>query len=204
MPEIFANQETEADLLLLVDIFNDSSGYLAFAAPCNLNGYNYRPNIGMVRINNKKFNISQKTIRQYFYILLHEIFHILVFSPTLYDKYVSSDSNTKVDYEGILHLTTNKLIETAKTHFSCSDMESVKLENEGNASSANSHFEKFYFGNEIMTSQLTGDPVISSLTLSLMEDSGWYQVNYQNSQTLSYGSQSGCGFLQSDCQSKED
>lgn len=39
----------------MVDLFSSSSGYLAFAAPCNINSYNSRPNVGMIRINSKKF-----------------------------------------------------------------------------------------------------------------------------------------------------
>ena len=55
-----------------------------------------------------------------------------------------------------------------------------------------------------MTSQLTGNPIISKLTLSLMEDSGWYEVNYSMAQFYEYGKDKGCSFLDDLCSSKEN
>jgi hypothetical protein len=36
------------------------------------------------------------------------------------------------------------------------------------------HFEKLFFGNELMTGISTGNPILSEILLALMEDSGWY------------------------------
>lgn len=52
------------------------------------------------------------------------------------------------------------------------------MENEGGETSSASHFEKILFGNELMTGVQTGNPILSRFTLSLLEDSGWYKVDY--------------------------
>lgn len=36
------------------------------------------------------------------------------------------------------------------------------------------HFEKTFFGNEIMTAETSSLPSLSIMTLSLLRDTGWY------------------------------
>lgn len=36
------------------------------------------------------------------------------------------------------------------------------------------HLEKTYFGNELMTSDLSSINIISSVSLSFLNDTGWY------------------------------
>ncbi len=50
-----------------------------------------------------------------------------------------------------------------------------------------------------MTSQKTGYSSISKFTLSLMEDTGWYKVDYSQTEELEWGKGKGCGFLNADC-----
>lgn len=44
--------------------------------------------------------------------------------------------------------------------------------------SKGSHWERRLVYNELMTASLSEDPSISEITLSLLEDSGWYKPNY--------------------------
>ena len=56
----------------------------------------------------------------------------------------------------------------------------AELEDDGGPGTAESHFEKRVFGNELMTGIVGSDvPVLSSFTLALCQDSGWYQVDYE-------------------------
>lgn len=44
--------------------------------------------------------------------------------------------------------------------------------------------------------------MISKMTLSFMDDSGWYRVNYKMTQILNYGLKKGCDFFNEECSSK--
>lgn len=50
-----------------------------------------------------------------------------------------------------------------------------------------------------MTGTHTQNPVYSSLTLALMEDTGWYTANYSMAQPLSWGKGLGCDFVMKSC-----
>jgi len=50
-----------------------------------------------------------------------------------------------------------------------------------------------------MTSQKTGSSSFSFLSLALLEDSGWYKVNYKYSENYHWGKDNGCAFFESDC-----
>ena len=43
------------------------------------------------------------------------------------------------------------------------------------------------------------DPSFSSLTLAWFEDSGWYIVDWSQSEELLFGFQAGCGFVNENC-----
>ena len=73
------------------------------------------------------------------------------------------------------------------------------LENEGEEESAGSHFEKLHYGNELMTSKLTGRPLISGFTKNMLEDSGWYLVSAHIQENLTWGKEKGCSFLNDKC-----
>ena len=50
-----------------------------------------------------------------------------------------------------------------------------------------------------MTSSYTHNPVYSIFTLGMLEATGWYAVNYSMAQNLTWGSNKGCQFLNSNC-----
>jgi hypothetical protein len=52
-----------------------------------------------------------------------------------------------------------------------------------------------------MTGSSSGDPAFSGLTLALLEDSGWYHVNYSAADPLAWGLGQGCDFVNKSCAS---
>ena len=50
-----------------------------------------------------------------------------------------------------------------------------------------------------MTAVFTYDPVFSNLSLAVMEDSGWYTVDYSAGERLLWGSEGGCEFVTEGC-----
>jgi len=55
------------------------------------------------------------------------------------------------------------------------------------------------FMNEYMTATENNNPVIYNITLALLYDSGWYEVDYKRSELLLWGRHLGCGFCIEDC-----
>ena len=47
------------------------------------------------------------------------------------------------------------------------------------------------------------EQAISEITLSLMEDSGWYKMNYYTGGLMRFGKNKGCAFLDEDCEVNE-
>lgn len=91
------------------------------------------------------------------------------------------------------------MISEGQKHFDCSSYTGAHLENEGAKESAGSHFEKLHYGNELMTSKLTGRPVISGFTTSFLRSSGWYLVDSNIEENLVWGKNKGCSFLNDQC-----
>ena len=53
--------------------------------------------------------------------------------------------------------------------------------------------------NEAMTGVFTFDPVFSRLSLAVMEDSGWYTVDYSSASPLLWGRGKGRSFVEEGC-----
>lgn len=50
-----------------------------------------------------------------------------------------------------------------------------------------------------MTGTHTQNPIISRITLALMEDTGWYKANYSMAGQMSWGRNLGCDFVMKSC-----
>ena len=54
-------------------------------------------------------------------------------------------------------------------------------------------------GNALMTSDNMANPVFTDISMALLEDSGWYKVDYNKAETFTFGKNSGCDFLTKPC-----
>lgn len=208
-PSSFANKKTVADLLIFIKTeFNDNQ-FLASSMTCKLRKWDNRPVIGMIILNEKHLKFTQQSIEALSNTLIHEMLHILVFSPTLFAVFQANNPATKNvsiiqkngDHVQFQKVITPKVVETGKKHFNCSTLDGILLENNGDFKSKNTHWNKLLLGNEIMTSEMKGKIVVSNFTLSLMEDSGWYLTDYNKAERLRWGENKGCDFLESNCDS---
>ena len=187
----------EENLLLDNDIASFSTKFI-------LDEETKRPIIGTIYINNNininiaNFDLYLKTI------FLHEITHILGFYYDLFQYYPGGlektivteiEERTKVEKKFII---TPKVVEFAKKYFNCTELRGVELENQHDLPW--SHWEARILLGEYMTSSpYTPEQVISEFTLSLLEDSGWYKVNYYTGGLMRFGKSKGCEFLNKDC-----
>jgi hypothetical protein len=93
----YSESTTNSDLILIVEYIKDDSNYLAFAVPCYLDYDTKRPIVGLISINSKNFKPNGHSLMSNYYTLLHEIFHILVITPALFQYFpnqpVFTDSN---------------------------------------------------------------------------------------------------------------
>ncbi|CAK9304546.1 unnamed protein product [Gordionus sp. m RMFG-2023] len=96
-------------------------------------------------------------------------------------------------------MITPNVLREARSHFNCSTLKGVELENQGNYGTAMTHWEKRILENEAMTGTHTQDTVFSRITLALMEDTGWYLVNYSMAEDLAWGKNLGCDFIEKSC-----
>ncbi|XP_064595242.1 leishmanolysin-like peptidase isoform X2 [Liolophura sinensis] len=96
-------------------------------------------------------------------------------------------------------LVTPRVVEETRRHFNCSTLEGAELEDQGILGTTLTHWEKRVFENEAMTGTYTQNPVFSRITLALMEDTGWYRVNYDNAEELLWGKNLGCDFVKKSC-----
>lgn len=96
-------------------------------------------------------------------------------------------------------MVTPRVVEEVRRHFDCDELEGAELEDQGGEGTALTHWEKRILENEAMTGTHTQSPVFSRITLALMEDSGWYKVNYSMASPLSWGRGLGCDFVMKSC-----
>ena len=76
------------------------------------------------------------------------------------------------------------LVAAGIKHYGCTSFTGMFLENEGTEASAGAHFEKIMAGNEVMTAQATGKMVLSFWTLNLLNDCGWYKIDFSKAENL--------------------
>ena len=96
-------------------------------------------------------------------------------------------------------MVTPQVREEARRHFNCDTLEGAELENSDGDQTKLAHWEKRLFENEGMTGTISGNAVFSRLTLALMEDTGWYQVDYSMAEPLEWGKNLGCLFAKNSC-----
>lgn len=96
-------------------------------------------------------------------------------------------------------IVTPRVTAEVRKHFNCSHLEGAELEDQGEEGTILTHWEKRVFENEAMTGTHTQNPVITNITLALMEDTGWYKPNYYMAEPLVWGKNFGCNFVMKSC-----
>ncbi|XP_044740862.1 leishmanolysin-like peptidase isoform X2 [Chrysoperla carnea] len=96
-------------------------------------------------------------------------------------------------------VVTPRVVKEVRNYFHCDKLEGAELEDQGGDGTALTHWEKRVFENEAMTGTHTQNPVISRISLALMEDTGWYKANYWMAESMSWGRGLGCDFVMKSC-----
>lgn len=99
-------------------------------------------------------------------------------------------------------IVTPKVVQVVRNQFDCQNMTGARLENQPTSPDKcfEAHWDERYFMTENMgTIYEFGLSAFSSLSLALLEDSGWYVGDYSLTSKSTFGHGAGCGFVQEDC-----
>lgn len=189
-----------------------ASGTVAVATSCYNNiyaGRRGRPLAGLINFSPEFLgNINTPAgFREYIRVVLHEYFHALGFISYYYKDYVDelglphSSATSKKNARGneVTVVRTPNVVSFAREHFGCSSLDGFELENQGGEGTALHHWEKRIGGNEIMTGIIEKNFVMSNLTLSLLDDTGFYKTDRNYAEVFVWGKGKGCSFATDYC-----
>ena len=165
---------------------------------------NYRPMITKMTFSTK-FDFGKNGHEKYLNVFfLHYFTHLLGFSGTyIKEKFPGNPYLIKKDRFGIErhYITSKKVIETAKKYYNCQSISGLELDNKGIINGVSTHWEPRILLGDYMSSFGIEyeEQSISEITLSLLEDSGWYKANYYTGGLMRFGKNKGCEFLTEKC-----
>jgi hypothetical protein len=196
-----------ADLILIPKIIDLGENVDAAAYTIAISTKDNRPAVGGILLRSS-YDFSQTNAQNFLImLLLHEVTHVLGFANGLFKYFQTSDTLIKTTtINGIQRtlFTGSNVVKHAKRHFGCDNIEGVELENQGGEGSAGSHWEARIMLGDYMISTDYQEIVISEISLALLEDSGWYGVNYYTGGLFRYGKGLGCDFLNTNCVSNNE
>jgi hypothetical protein len=203
-------------LVLVFTFHNDKSdGSLAWADTCAFHPISGRPIAGQVNLNLYKMTtFTEEKYTTNFETVLHEVHHVLGINIDVFPlftnkkthrrlgkrrvlKKVWGDSGKKNDY--YYNLIVPGLVKYTRQYFNCQDIQGLRLEDQGGEDSKGSHFEKLWFGNELMIANDHHSIRVSSFTFKVLEESGWYIPNYGMSEDLEWLRNDGCKIIDNSC-----
>eukprot|EP01116_Phalansterium_solitarium_P024611 TRINITY_DN9059_c0_g1_i1.p1 TRINITY_DN9059_c0_g1~~TRINITY_DN9059_c0_g1_i1.p1 ORF type:complete len:722 (-),score=202.35 TRINITY_DN9059_c0_g1_i1:178-2343(-) len=198
-----------------------SDGTVASATSCNwawdAATYSWgRTLAGQINFNPQHFkgiSTSSFDFRSRLRAAIHEMTHALGFSSALYADYRNNDgvpypqritTSRQDNYNGgtkvIQTMISPRVAQFAREHFNCPSMIGMELEDNGASGTAGSHWERRTAGPEFMTGYINPQMHITALTMSLLEDTGFYAVDYSQAEPLQWGRGLGCGFATGRCE----
>ncbi|KIZ07138.1 leishmanolysin-like peptidase [Monoraphidium neglectum] len=189
------------------------SGAVAWALPCLYDTTTNRPLLGSANIcpNNLAGADPEAAVS----VLVHELMHALGFTDDALDKFVDA-SGAPVPKDQVVREFTDvygkrtsmiispTVVKETRAQFGCATLQGAALENEGGQGSANAHWEYRWFQGELMVATnlfaVYGKPAtMSRITLAYMQDTGWYDVNWDQAGFLDWGFKAGCDFVMDTC-----
>ena len=206
---IFDNgADINSDFLIVVKFDEEHklpSGVLASAMPIYLDPNTYRPIIGLLTITLEQSYFKLNRATEYFSeVYLHELTHALGFLYSMFQYFPNGLEGTITTAEirriSRTLIKTPKVLEIAKKYFNCSSIIGIELEDQGGTGSASSHWEQRLLLGDYMGAIISQEEmVISEITLALLEDSGWYKINYYTGGLMRFGKNRGCEFIYNNC-----
>lgn len=205
-----SSQGVDADIAIFV-IKDNLENAEAWATSCLLSPIDHRPIAGIIGLTNKVMFDKTNWLNYFSYLILHEMTHVFVMSPTLFQLFWNNDlsttqsiddiitTNVNINGESRIMIKTPLVMKAAANHFNCAALIGVELENQGGTGSAGGHWESRVMLGDYMIASSYEDIFISEITLALFEDSGWYTTKKYTGGLFKYGKNEGCKFLDEKC-----
>ena len=141
-------------------------------------------------------------------LFLHQFTHILGFNKTIFNNLgLISKQETKnrmnIATKIKLFFTGTKALTAARNYFDYPSLPGIELD-ESNGKEINDgssiHWsERILLGDYMTTRLYFTEQAISEITLSALEDLGWYKVNYYTGGLMRFGKNKGSAFFNYDC-----
>ena len=182
--------------LFIIPVFNSTLGkdVLASASYCLTHGSRPRPVIGALHIT-PNLNFDKENANIFIkHLIFHEIIHILAFDPVL----LKNLGMTKTSHS-ITYINSQRVISKARQHFNCTTLTGIALESQKDLGDPGAHWDARYMLGDIMISNDYIDSALSDITLSLLEDTKYYKVNYYSGNLFKFGKNKGCDFFNDKC-----
>ena len=185
----YSNFLVTNDLIIFPMFANLEGGEIASANHCLTSSS--RPIAGVLLINTN-FNFERTNIELYLKnIIFHEIIHIFGFNPeTLKERNMTQTINS------VTYINSPNVLSKAKSYFGYSAINGVPLENQNGT--VGYHWESRYLLGDCMISPDFPEVNISDMTLALLEDTGFYKVNYLSGGMFKFGKNKGQDFFVKD------
>ena len=188
----------DTDLLVYVTAYYDQDDdTVAWAGACYLeDDPTYNVIAGRISIN--MYQAAYESDGNNLSVLIHEMTHLLGFSNGLFQYFHKPDGDpytseeiTEVINRRDKDVTIVKLptvVSKARAAFGCSTLEGLELEDQGGEGTAGSHWEKmFMYGDFMQGDTGTDDWIFSDITFAVLEDSGWYSIDYSQTDSILWG-----------------
>ncbi|XP_021718690.1 uncharacterized protein LOC110686392 [Chenopodium quinoa] len=198
----------DADLVLLVTTRPTTGNTLAWAVACERDQWG-RAIAGHVNVAPRHLTAEAETLLSA--TLIHEVMHVLGFDPHAFAHFRDERKRRRAQVtkhnmdERLGRMVTRvvlpRVIMHARYHYGAfsENFTGLELEDGGGRGTSGSHWEKRLLMNEIMTGSVDTRSVVSTMTLALLEDSGWYKANYSMADRLDWGRNQGTEFVTSPC-----
>jgi len=210
------DDELDADLVILVREKRLNDNLANCKEKSQILAYNSdgRPIIGYIVINIDLWDTIVDDLDYkkefYSYIFLHQFTHVLGFNATILGSRPNIEIIENYNRNRINSLNLNrrlikspKLIELAKNYFNCTENfmnDGIELEEKDSCDKDYIHWESRILLGDYMTAGIyIQDQAISNFTLSLLEDTDFYQVNYYSGDLMKFGKNQKCDFFKKDC-----
>ena len=203
------NRNINADLFIFFrgKMNGDPIGNDYFAQPFAIENNDDRIIISYIVINYQYPFPEDYKNELYTLSFLHQFTHLLGFDINILKKknlvrrqFVKSRIKGKSEISKFVVVSKNA-IEKAREYYNCDNLEYLELNNkEVEIDVPFSHWEDRLLLGDYMTSDVYyPDQAISEITLALLEDLGWYEVNYYTGGLMRFGKNKGCDFINNDC-----
>lgn len=181
--------------------------YAAYAGACLLDETYENVKAGRVVINT--VNSANLEFGEFFSLITHEVTHLLGFASGLYGYWKNSVGENYDPSELTETLTlrdatktilkTPNVVAKIQEVFNCNTLTGLELEDQGGEGTVGSHWEMRTMFNDYMIAHIQNITIFSTITLALLKDTGWYDVDYSAGTDPVFARNIGCEFFDTKC-----